>query len=52
MHTKQFYWNSMYDRKYDIVVAMVTVLVTKIKYVHHMEEKLFSEALYFSLQPL
>ena len=42
----------MYDRKYDIVVAMVTVLTTKIKYVLHMEEMLFSEALYFCLQPL
>ena len=42
----------MYDKKYDIVVAMVTVLRTKIEYVHHMEERLFSEALYFSLQPL
>ena len=42
----------MCDKKYNIVVAMVTVLRTKIKYVHHMEESFFSEALYFSLQPL
>ena len=31
----------MYDKKYDIMVGMVTVLRTKIKYVHHMEERLF-----------
>ena len=31
----------MFDKKYVIVVAMVTVLRTKIKYVHHMEERLF-----------
>ena len=42
----------MYDKNYDIGVAMVTVLRIKIKFVHHMEEKLFSEALFFSLQPL
>ena len=38
----------MYDKKYDIVVAIVTVLRKKVKYVPHMEERLFSEALYFS----
>ena len=42
----------MYDKKYNIIVAMVTVVKTKIKYVHHMEEMLFSEALYLSMQPL
>ena len=31
----------MCDKKYDIVVAMVTVLRTRIKYVHHMEERFF-----------
>ena len=42
----------MYDKKYDIVVTMVTVLRTKIKYVHHMEEMLFSEAVFFSATTL
>ena len=35
------------------MVAMVTILRPKIKYVHHIEERFFfSEVLYFSLQPL
>ena len=44
----------MCDKKYNIVVAMVTVLRTEIKYVYHMEESFFffSEALYFSLRTL
>ena len=43
----------MCDKKYNIVVALVTVLRTKIKHVHHIEKSVFfSEALYFSLQPL
>ena len=28
-------------KRYNIVVAMVTVLRTKIKYVHHREERFF-----------
>ena len=39
----------MCDKKYNIVVAKVTVLRVNIKYVHHMEKRFFSETLYFSL---
>ena len=43
----------MYDKTYDIAVAMVTILRTKIKYVHHMEERLFFwSAVFFSATTL